>query len=122
MKVWKLICLRVITNPHKEDMITDIPEKTFIIDGYNIADRMLEGVLFSVQFDENGKVVKVFIEDEHTKTWFEDNYNSKKFYDKAKKYAERVLATGDEVDIPGSLKKKYYVNGINCSGISIEEV
>lgn len=111
----KLFCSRVSHNPFKEDMVTEIPEQVFEIDGYQIADRMLEGVLFEVKFDDTGVIdVKV---NEKQKKYFEDNFNTRRFYDMVKATAQDVLDEGDEVDIPDWLKQKYFKNGINVAYI-----
>lgn len=116
----KLYCSRVSNqSPYNEDMITEITEKVFQIDGYHIADRLLEGVLFDIHFDDNG-VTDVVITSENSRKYFESNFNTKKFYDLAKKYAKSILDKGDEVDIPNYIKDKYYKGGINVSYITNE--
>lgn len=110
----RLFCSRVSHNPFKEDMVTEIPEKVFEIDGYQVADRMLEGVMFEVKFDDTGVVdVKV---DPKSEDYF-NNFNTKKFYDMVKATAQDILDEGDEVDIPSWLKQKYFKNGINVAYI-----
>ena len=116
----KLYCSRVVgdnqNNTYKEDMITEIPERVFIVDGYNIADRMLEGVPFCVWFDDNG-VTKIDFETEHTKNWFKNTFNSKKWFKEVEKYAENILEEGDEVEVPDFIKNKYFKEGINVAYI-----
>jgi hypothetical protein len=114
----KLFCSRVTgeNNTYKEDMITEIPEKVFIVDGYSIADRMLEGVPFCIYFDDSG-VTKIDFETEYTKNWFKNTFNSKKWYKEVKKYAESILEEGDEVDVPKFIKDKYFKDGINVAYI-----
>ena len=120
MKV-KLICSKIENYPvYEETLITEIPERVFVIDGYHVADRLLEGVMFSVYFDESGKVLKVDIEDVYSKKYFEDNFNSKKWYKAVKDSAKDILDEGDEVDVPKSIRDKYFKNGINCAGIVFE--
>lgn len=75
----KLMCCKISHNPYKEEFVTEIPERVFEIDGYQVADRMLEGVIFEVTFDDSG-VTDVKLPNDQTKSWFEDNFNSKKFY------------------------------------------
>jgi hypothetical protein len=117
----KLMCSRVVTKPsYKEDMITEIPERRFEIDGYHIGDRLLEGVKFDVEFDASGEVLDVMVIDDTQRNYLEEKLNSKKWYHEAKLYAEGILSTGDEVNIPQSLKRKYFVNGINVAFIVVE--
>ena len=73
-----LLCSKVSHNPYKEELITEIPERVFQIDGYQVAERLLEGIPFSVYFDESGNILDVKINDSYYKKYFEDNYNSKK--------------------------------------------
>jgi hypothetical protein len=96
-------------------MITEIPERVFIVNGYSIADRLLEDILFYVSFDDNG-VTNITL-DKCQKEYFESNFNSKKFYKSVKSYAESILEEGDEVSIPLYLEDKYFQNGINCAFI-----
>lgn len=111
----KLYCSKVSHNPYKEEMITEITEKVFEVDGYSIADRLLEGVLFNVYF-ENGKVINVVV-NERQKEYF-SQFNTRKFLKKVKDYAQSILDEGDEVDVPNFIKDKYYKNGINVSYIT----
>ena len=60
----KLICSKIEHHPYKGSLITEIPERVFVIDGYSVADRLLEGIPFCVYFDKSGKVLKVDIEEE----------------------------------------------------------
>lgn len=114
----KLYCSRVEYNPkYKEDLITEIPENVFQIDGYSIAERQLEGMKFNIYF-EGDKVTKVEIPDIHSKAYFEETFNSEKFYKKVEKYGNDILETGDEVDVPQFIKDKYYINGISVSYIA----
>jgi hypothetical protein len=113
----KLYCSRISHNPYKEDMTTEITERVFQIDGYQIADRLLEGLIFDIHFDDNG-VTDVVITNEHSRKYFESNFNSKKFYNLAKEYAQSILDEGDEVDVPKYIKDKYYKNGVNVSYIT----
>jgi hypothetical protein len=113
----KLFCSKVSHNPYKEEVVTEITEKVFIIDGYTVGDRMLEGIMFCVYFNDKDEVIKIDIENKSTKEYFEDNFNSKKWYGEVKKYADTILQTGDEVDVPSFIKDKYYKNGINVSYI-----
>ena len=116
----KLFCSRVVNKPkYVEDMITEITEKVFIINGYDIADRMLEGLLFCVHFDDSG-VTDITFEDKHDKKWFEENFNSKKFYKQVKEEAEGKLEEGDEVNVPKFIKDKYFKDGINVAFITNE--
>lgn len=115
----KLFCSKVTNNPYTEEMVTEITEKVFEIDGYRVAERLLEGIPFLVYFDNN-KVTEVKIQDDYYRKYLEDNLNSKKWYDEVKKYATVILQEGDEVDVPQFIKDKYYKNGINVSYITNE--
>jgi len=116
----KLFCSRVTHNPYKEDMVTEITERVFIVDGYDVADRMLEGLPFCVHFDEDGVVSNITFESTRDKKWFEDNFNSKKWYREVENHAESILEEGDEVEVPSDIKEKYFKNGINCAYITNE--
>lgn len=115
----KLFCSKVSHNPYKEEMVTEITEKVFEIDGYQIAERLLEGIPFLVYFDDSG-VVDVMIKDGYYKKYFEDNFNSKNWYSKVKESAEDILEEGDEVNVPSFIKDKYFKNGINVAFIKNE--
>jgi hypothetical protein len=102
----KLYCCRVTSyNPYTESDIKEITESTFVIDGYHIADRLLEGVEFFVTFNDT-KVTNVEVNPKHA-SYF-SQFNEKMFMDKVKNYAAKRIE-GDEVDIPEFLKKKYYI-------------
>ena len=113
----KLFCCKVSHNPYKEEFVTEIPEKVFQIDGYEVADRLLECILFDVYFDEEGEVIKVEISDEYSRNYLEKNLNSKKWYKAVREYAESILEEGDEVVLPQFIEKKYFKNGINVAYI-----
>lgn len=115
----KLLCSKVSHNPYSEEMITEITEKVFEIDGYQVAERLLEGIPFLIYFDDNG-VTKVTINDKSVRDYFEDNFNSKKWYSDVEKYAKSILSTGDEVDVPKFIKDKYFKNGINVAFIVVK--
>lgn len=104
----KLYASKVTHNPYKEENVVEITERRFLIDGYSFGDRLLEGVHFEIEFDKSGKVINVSVE-KSAKPYFE-NLNKEKWLKEAKKEAEFILSTGDEVDIPQDLKKKYFVN------------
>ena len=101
------------THPNKDAV--EITERTFQIDGYNIADRLLEGVMFDVTFDENGKVLNISVEDE-AKEYFEQ-MNQKKFLKEVKEDAEYTIIEEDEVIISSVIKEKY---GIKYAWIEVE--
>lgn len=113
----KLMCSKVTHNPYKEEFVTEIPERIFEIDGYQIDGRILEGIKFEVTFGEDGVVTNVTITDQQEKEYFEDKFNAPKIYPKVKKYAERIIQEGDEVEIPQHLEDKYFQNGINVAFI-----
>lgn len=88
-----------------------ISENEFLIDGYDVGDRLLEGVMFEVKFqnDENGlpEIISVNVVEE-SKNYFEQ-LNQNKWLSAIKKYAEEILEYGDEVELSDKLKKKYGV-------------
>lgn len=110
----KLFCSKVSHNPYKEEMLTEITEKVFQVDGYSVGDRLLEGVLFDVYFDGD-KVTKVKV-DESCEDYYND-LNTKKWNKAVKEHAEDILSEGDEVDVPDFIKAKYFKNGINVAFI-----
>lgn len=83
----------------------EITESVFLIDGYHIADRLLEGVMFHVHFEDD-KILSVKI-DEEDADYF-SQFNEKMFLERVSKYALNII-TGDEVDVPDYLKKKYNI-------------
>lgn len=98
--------------------ITEITEKQFLIDGYQVADGLLEGVMFEITFDSDGSITNIQVE-EDSKDYFEQ-FNQDKFYQMVREKAEKILQKGDEVNISQHLKDKYYINGINCAYIIVE--
>ena len=103
-------------NNYQESDIVEIVESTFLIDGYQVGDRLLEDVGFEVSFDpKTEKVTNIEVEKD-AEDYFSD-LNTKKWLKEIKDYANRILETGDEVDIPSNLKNKYYKNGRNVSYI-----
>src|SRR5574343_1710582 len=117
----KLYCSRVKHNPYREDMITEIPEKQFLVYGYDIADRLLEDLDFVVTFDPNGNITDIGYQDDYDKNYFESNFNTQRYLELVRRDAESILETGDEVDIPRDLKTKYFRGGINVAYIKIED-
>lgn len=112
----KLMCAKINQNPYSLEHLTEIPERTFLIDGYSLYE-ILEGMPFSVKFDESGEVIDVSIDNDYFSKYFEDTFNSKKIFKDMADYAKAVINRGDEVDLTPSLKRKYFVNGINCAWI-----
>jgi len=104
----KLYACQVKPPLYEEENRIEITEKRFLIDGYSFGDRLLEGVMFEIKFNNNDEVISVEVQ-ESAKGYFE-NLNQEKWLNAAKKYAESILSEGDEVDIPYDLKKKYFVN------------
>ncbi len=112
----KLFCSKVSHNPFKEEMVTEITEKVFQVDGYSIAERLLEGILFDIHFDGT-QVTSIKIDNEQMRKYFTSNFNKDEWYGKLKEYAENILIEGDEVDVPKYIKDIYFKNGINCAFI-----
>jgi hypothetical protein len=93
-----------ISQDFKQSDEIEIPEKVFLINGYNFGDRLLEDVYFEVKFKGN-KVLSVKVEKD-SKDYFSE-LNQKKWLKEAKEYAESVLKTGDEVEVPEYIRAKY---------------
>ena len=82
----------------------EIIESVFLVDGYTIADRLLEGVMFHVHFEDD-KILSVKVDEKHSNYF--SQFNQEMFLDKVKKYALRVIEEGDEVEVPDFIMKKY---------------
>jgi hypothetical protein len=93
-----------VKNNYKESNITEIPENIFSINGYSVGDRLLEDVMFDIQI-VNGTINSVSCRKEDL-DYFED-LNQSKWLEAVRKYANRILESGDEVDVPDYIKKKY---------------
>jgi hypothetical protein len=111
----KLFCSKISHNPYKEEMITEIIERVFQIDGYCVEEK-IEGVLFDIHFDDE-QVTSIKISNTNMRKYFEDNFNKERFFNKIKEHAESLLVEGDEVDVPLYIKDKYFKNGINVAYI-----
>lgn len=88
---------------NEEDVI-EITEKTFLIDGYEIADRLLEGVMFEVSFDLD-KITNVNVQPEFK--YYFDDLNTKKWLTAVRKDAERKLKNGGDITLSNELIQKY---------------
>ena len=99
----KLYCSETAYNPYREINEREITESIFVIDGYSIADRLLEGVRFNVHFGDD-KILSVNVDPDDA--GFFSQFNEKMFLKQVEDYAKRTIE-GDEVDIPEDLKKKY---------------
>lgn len=88
---------------NNDDQFIEIPEKVFLIDGYNIGDRLLEGVMFEINFNEKDIIINV---EKESKNYF-SNLNEKKWLKEVRKQALFILNTGDEVEVPETIKTKY---------------
>lgn len=97
----------VILGFEKDDEVgAEIIENKFLVDGYSFGDRLLEGVMFEVEFNKStGKIINVVVEKSHA-AYF-SSLNSKKWIEEAKRYANSILGDGDEVDVPQFIKDKY---------------
>lgn len=69
----KLFCSKISHNPYKEEMITEIIERVFQIDGYCVEEK-IEGVLFDIHFDDE-QVTSIKISNTNMRKYFEDNFN-----------------------------------------------
>lgn len=85
-----------------------IDENEFLIDGYSVGDRILEGVMFKIKF-KDVDVLSVEVREEHKKYF--NQLNAELWLGRVKKEAERLLRTGDEVEISEEIKEKYNVEG-----------
>lgn len=115
----KLFCCQIVNDPeYKELNITEIPECVFLVSGYSVGDRLLDGVEFEVRFSHEGEVIKIDVAE--GASYFK-SLNTRQWLKKVKKHAEEILVDGDEVNIPERLQEKYYKNGIDCSYITSTE-
>ena len=78
----KLFCSKISHNPYKEEMITEIIERVFQIDGYCVEEK-IEGVLFDIHFDDE-QVTSIKISNTNMRKYFEDNFNKERFFNKIK--------------------------------------
>lgn len=117
----KLVCAKIFYNPYREEDKTVIEECIFSIDGYQIAERRLEGVEFLVDFS-NPEDVKITLSESDQA--YVNDFSKKKikeWFDIAHDMVSGILQDGDEVEIPKYLKEKYYKDdGIWASGIEVE--
>jgi len=100
-----------------ETLKTEIPERVFTIDGYVVAERLLEGVLFDVYFNSRGEVLNVEVPNERHRVWFESTFNSNRYYELVRETAIDLILDGEEVDVPRFIKDRYFRNGINTAYI-----
>jgi hypothetical protein len=98
----KLYCSEIDENYNNINE-REITESVFLVDGYKIADRLLEGVIFHVHFEDN-KILSVEVDPKHANYF--SQFNQEMFLDRVKKYALRVIE-GDEVEVPDYIMKKY---------------
>lgn len=98
-----------------ETLKTEIPERVIEIDGYTVADRLLEGLMFDVYFDSHGNILNVEISNQRSREWFESNFNSERFYNLVRERAKDIIDEGDEVDVPPFIQERYFRNGINVA-------
>lgn len=87
-----------------------IDEKVFVIDGYSVADRLLEGLMFYVSF--NGLDVEAISIEEEDEDFFEQ-FNKEIFLGKVREQAESKLREACKnsvtVYLPAETLKKYNV-------------
>ena len=99
----KLYCSEITYNPYTEHNEREITESVFLVDGYHIADRLLEGVMFHVHFKDDS-VISVDV-DPQRKAYF-SQFNEGLFLGRVRDYAISIIE-GDEVDVPNYIKEKY---------------
>lgn len=85
-----------------------ILENQFIIDGYDIADTLLEGLPFIITVDNNNNITVSLTE--YGEKYIQQ-FNREHWLEKAKLYANRIITYGDEVELTQELKSKYGVDG-----------
>ena len=108
--------VKLVGMNHPDGKEIEITERTFQIDGYNIADRMLEDVMFNVTFDIGGEIINVAV-DESSKEYF-DQFNQEKFLKMVKKEALINIKGSEEVNISTDMLQKY---NINCVWIETKD-
>lgn len=113
----KLFACHVSHNPYKETDIIEIPENIFQVDGYDIRSRLLEGVMFNVTFDPSTEKVTHVEVDEEYEDYFSD-FNAPEIYGDVEHYANQILKTGDEVDVPQSIRTKYKIGENKLRNVS----
>ena len=86
-----------------------IPENIFLIDGYDFGDRLLEGIMFEIEFSANGKIVSVKTDPDAEA--YLDDLNKKKWLKAAKVHAKSLIENGEEVVLSEEIKNKYNVDG-----------
>lgn len=89
---------------NSEDIVL-IPENEFEIDGYQVADRLLESVIFKIVVTENDLTIEPSKKSD--KDYFEQ-FNKEHWLKKIKELAIRQIKN-DIVTIPKYLQKKYKV-------------
>lgn len=89
-----------------EDIL--IPENEFLIDGYDIAERLLEGLLFKVTA-KDGKVDKVELYQKQDEGYFEQ-FNKKMFLNAAAELAQYIIDGNDVATLSKEIQKKYNVH------------
>ena len=99
----KLYCAEVKPPLYEEENEREIKESVFLVNGYHIADRLLEDVMFHVHFKDD-EILSVKV-DEDSAGYF-SQFNEKMFYEQVQKYALRSIG-GDEVEIPEELQLRY---------------
>jgi len=117
----RLMCSKITPNPHKEEYLTEIPERTFAIDGYNIEEG-LEGIMFTIQFNKIGDITNIDFEDPYWIDFFKNEFSTKKIeriYNSVENMAKELINNDykETVKLPSNLKEKYFKNGINCAYI-----
>lgn len=118
MKKLELGCCKITNhNPYIEEDNKVISENIFVVNGYSVS-KLLEDVLFNINFNIDGSIISIIPENIE---WFEDNFNSVKWYEEIRKKAEYILSKGDQVEIPNFLKDKYYLDDSYVSYIKIIE-
>ena len=85
-----------------------IPENEFLIDGYHIAERLLEGLMFKVTAKDD-KVDKIELYNKENEGYSEQ-FNKEMFLEKVKEQAENIIDGNDVAMLSKEIQKKYNVH------------
>ena len=94
----KLYCAELDESTERE-----IIESVFLVDGYSVADRLLEGVMFHVHFRDE-EILSVKVDEKHVNYF--SQFNQEMFLERVRGYAKRAIE-GDIVEVSDFIKEKY---------------
>jgi hypothetical protein len=86
----------------------EVTENQFLIDGYDIRGRQMEGVMFKITFNpETNKVI--LVENESNDENYLSDFNKEKLFKEISEYAEELLTSDEDgIILSDELKEKYY--------------